>query len=87
MNQLEDEREENRCGQCKHWYANPADPMNLAAPRMGLCRAAPPQAIVVGAQQTVHGMGLTVDYRYPTLLANALGCGMYQERMQLTIKN
>jgi hypothetical protein len=80
-------KEEPRCGLCRHWHASPADPMNLAAPRTGLCRAIPPQPIVFVAGQSVQGMNVHVEYRYPTVYANFAGCGMYEERLQLTIKN
>ena len=80
--------EENRCGSCVHWHQTPSDPMNLAAPRTGLCRAVPPVPVVTGVMPTVDGgMQPQAQALYPLTLANSLGCGMFKERANLTLSN
>lgn len=75
------------CGTCTYWYQVPADPMNLAAPKVGLCRAVPPYPLVMGSQQTVQGRQFNVQFVPPQLGEQTPCCGMYQQRLQLAIKN
>ncbi len=64
-----------KCGTCKHWHKNPTDPMNVAAPAMGVCRASPPSVTSLPAQ---GGSTLTMA-NYPTLAPDTIACSQHQE--------
>lgn len=87
MNPHEEAPDEKRCGACKHWHKLPGDPMNLGAPKTGLCRAVPPVPIAAGQTRTAQGIMVAYEFIFPSLREDALSCGMYEERLQLTIKN
>lgn len=62
------------CATCRHWHAQPIDPLNLTAPRVGDCRAMPPQLLPVPQR---GGMGASAFY--PVLVEQTPACGLHSE--------
>lgn len=61
------------CATCKHWQQQPRDPMNLAAPRVGLCMANPPQFQLLPMPQ-----GFAPVWGYPVLPENFTACALHR---------
>jgi hypothetical protein len=62
------------CNSCRHFHPAPRDPLNLTAPRVGDCRALPPQLLPVPQR---GGMGAMAFY--PVLEESTLACGLHSE--------
>lgn len=62
-----------RCGSCRFWDKQPPNPTNLAAPRVGLCRAVPPAFMLLPTPQ-----GMAPAFGYPTLQEDMLPCSFHQ---------
>ncbi len=52
---VETEKPKPRCGLCQHFLKAPADPKNLSAPPVGICRRFPPLPVIIPQKNKFTG--------------------------------
>lgn len=82
------ETKDEKCGDCKYFISMGKNPLNLAAPARGQCRAMPPVPVVMGFVPSPSGTPAPkIQAIYPPVGEETPACGLWKEQQEIVLKN